>query len=171
MASVKLFPGGYAPDNTGTNNAAGTVTDEISPAVQTAGTPKVTQLKLLLSSGTQEHWMFQLQLPPTYTSGGTLRGKFKMASAITGNIEVISGQASTTDLSSNDNSLVFTALDATGAIAVPGTLGQIKEFTLALTTTGMAANRKCIIFVGRRITVSGNATGNMELLSLNLEFS
>lgn len=168
---IDLLNTGIGTDNSGTNNNAAYIGYEVSPAVQTAGTPKVTQTKINFVSTGNTFWTFNYQIPAEYTSGGTLRGKFKMASATTGNVEWRAGQVSTIDLSTNDNSLAFAASDTTGSVSVPGTLGHVKEFTITLTTTNMLANRKMALFIGRDTSVGSNATGDAELVSLAFEFS
>lgn len=169
---LNLFPGGLAPDGSGTGNNTAALSYEVSGAAQTANTPKVTQLKLLFDGATDEHWLFSLLLPGDYASGGTLRGKVKFTSAVTGNAIMKASQKATIDSSTDDDALAFVAAVLSAAIAAPATQGQVVEFTVALTTTDMAANRKCVIFIGRDPdNASDTITTDLELLALNFEYT
>jgi hypothetical protein len=170
MGIYTLFPGGTGPDNTGTGNNSAALTYEVSTGTQTTNTPKATQLKLLFDAATDSHWMFSLIIPSTYVSGGTLRGKFKMASATSGNIIMKASQITVSD-TAQDNASVFPAPASSGAVAVPGTAGAIAQFTITLPTTNFSPNRKCVIFIGRDADDAGDtATGNLELTNLNFEY-
>ncbi|MGD9714927.1 MAG: hypothetical protein AB7V46_23130, partial [Thermomicrobiales bacterium] len=134
----------------------------------------VAQQKLLFDGGsTDEYWLFSFQLPADYGSGGTLRGIFKMTSANSGNISMSGSIVCSANTSSDDDGLAYNTVATTGAVSVPGTQGQTKEFTLALTTTGMAAQRSCKAFIGRDAsdTTNDTATGDLELVNLNLEYT
>lgn len=169
---IELFPGGYAPDKSGSGNQHAGLSYQVSTGVQTANTPKVSQLLLLFDPTIDEHWMFSFLIPGDWASGATLHGVLKCAIAITGNIIMKGGQFSSVDGSTNDLTALFTAADLSAAIAAPGVIGQTVSFTIALTTTGMAINRKCIIFIGRDADhASDTTTGDVELLSLNLEYT
>lgn len=169
---IALFPGGQAPDGSGTVNNAAALSYEVSAASQGSNSPKVSQLKLLFDGATDEHWMFQLLLPGDYASGGTLRGKVKFTSATTGTAIMKAGQVTTTDDSTDDDALAFGTADVSSSISAPGTQGRTAEFTIALTTTGMAAGRKCVIFIGRDPdNASDDIATDLELLALNLEYT
>jgi len=168
---INLFPGGVAPDGSGTGNNTAALSYEVSTGTQTSNTPKATQLKLLFDAATDEHWLFSFMLPGDYASGGTLRLKAKMTSATTGNVVMKAGQVTDIDSSTADGSKVFAAGDVSAATAVPATAGQTFEITITLTTTDMAANRHCVIFIGRDAdNVNDTATGDLELLSANFEY-
>lgn len=169
---LSLFPGGVGSDGTGTINNAAALSYEVSVAGQTSNTPKATALKLLFDGTTDEHWMFSLLIPGDYSSGGTIRGEGKATSATTGNVIMKAGQVTSVDASSDDDALAFAAGDLSAAIAAPGVQGQTVPFTITLTTTNMAANRQCRIFVGRdadNASDTMNAT-DFEVLSLNFEY-
>lgn len=165
-----LFPGGIAPDGSGSGNNTAALSYEVSGATQTTLTPKTSQLKLLFDASTDEHWMFSFLTPGDYASGGTLRGILKMTSATTGTTGMKGGQVTTVDASTDDDALAFAAADLSASITVPGTQGQTVPFTVALTTTNMAANRKCVMFIGRH-AAGDSATGDAELLGLNFEYT
>lgn len=168
-----LFPGGGPPDATDTGNNPASFTFESSSGTQTANTPKARQAKLLFNADTDEHWEFSFIMPGDYSSGGTLRGVFKMTSATSGTVKWKGGQVSTLDSSTDDDAKVFVAADVASNATVPGTQGQTVSFTIALTMTGASANRHCTIFVGRDADDGTNdtATGDAELLSLTFEYT
>jgi len=171
---LQLFPGGLAPDSSGSGNNAAALSYEVSGAAQGTNSPKAAQMKLLFDAATDEHWLFQFQIPGDYGSGGTLRGRFKMASATSGNIQMKGGQVTSVDSSTDDDALAFGTADLSSVVVVPGTQGQVKEFTIALTDANRAANRKSLIFVGRNADAGGtddDATGDLELLALAFEYT
>jgi hypothetical protein len=169
---LELFPGGCAPDGSGTINNAAALSYEVSTGTQTANTPKATQLKLLFDAATDEHWMFAFQIPGDYASGGTLRGTFKMTSATASDVIWKGGQASSVNSSTAQGAIVFAAGDLATAVTVPGTAGHTIGFTITLTTTNMAVNRHMELFIGRDADNAGDtATGDAELLSLNFEYT
>lgn len=171
-AYVQLFPGGVGADNTGSGNNSAALSMDVSTGTQTTNTPKATALKLLFDATTDEHWLFNLLTPGDYASGGTLRGVAKFTSATTGNAIMKAGQVSSTDASTDDDAVVFAAGDLSASIAAPGTQGQTVSFTIALTATNMAANKTMRLFIGRDPDhASDTAIGDLELLSLNLEYT
>ncbi|HUS95672.1 MAG TPA: hypothetical protein VMX97_02915 [Hyphomicrobiaceae bacterium] len=169
---INLFPGGIAPDGSGTVNNTAALSYEVSAATQTSNTPKATQLKLLFDGTTDEHWLFSFLLPGDYSSGGTLRGKAKFTTATTGTAVMKGGQVTSVDGSTDDDALVFAAGDVSSAISAPGTQGWTVGFTIALTATNMAANRKIVVFIGRDPdNGSDDITTDLELLALNFEYT
>lgn len=169
--TIILFPGGVGPDGTGSGNDSAALTMDVSAGTQTTNTPKATALKLAFGDAVDQHWMFNFLLPGDYASGGTLRGKLKMETATTGNVIMKAGQVTTIDGSTDDDAVVFAAGDLSAAIAAPGTQGQTVEFTIALTATNMAANRKIALFIGRdQDNGSDTMTGKAELVGLNFEY-
>lgn len=169
---VGLFPGGHAPDGSGSGNNSAAIQYAASGGSQTANTPKASQLSLRFDDATDEHWLFQFKIPADYVSGGVLRGKCKFISATTGNAIMKAGQVTTIDSSTDDDALVFVAGDLSAAIAAPGTQGQVKEFTVTLTATNMAAGRKCEMFIGRDAdNGSDTASGDLQLLTLDFEYT
>jgi hypothetical protein len=169
---IQLFPGGTGTDGTGSGNNTAALSVEVSAATQTTNTPKVTQQKLLFDGATDEHWTFQIQIPGDYASGGTLRGVVKFTSATSGTARMKAGQVTTVNSSTDDDALVYVAADLSGDITAPGTQGQSVQFTIALTTTNMAANRKCCLFIGRDPDHANDTiTTDLELVSLMLEYT
>lgn len=169
---IVLFPGGVGPDNTGSGNNSAALSMDVSTGTQTTNTPKATALKLLFDGATDEHWTFSLQTPGDYVSGGTLRGHVKFTSATTGTAVMKAGQVSTTDSSTDDDATVFVAADVSGSISAPGTQGQTVEFTIALTTTNMGAEKLLRVFIGRDPdNASDDIATDLELMDLNLEYT
>lgn len=169
---LPVFPGGVAPDGSGSGNNTAALSYEVSAASQTTNSPKATQLKLLFDGTTDEHWLFQFMLPGDYSSAGTLRGTVKFTSATSGTAIMKGSQVSTVNSSTDDDALTFATVTTSGSITAPGTQGQTVEFTITLTTTNMAANRKIIVFIGRDPdNASDTITTDLELLSLNFEYT
>ena len=169
---LNLFPGGLAPDGSGTVNNTAALSYEVSGAGQTSNTPKATQLKLLFDGTTDEHWLFSFLLPGNYASGGTLRGTVKFTTATSGTAVMKAGQVTSIDSSTDDDALAFVAADESSAISAPGTQGQTIGFTIVLTATNMAANRKIVVFIGRDPdNASDDIATDLELLGLNFEYT
>ena len=168
---ILLFPGGTAPDGTGSVNNTSALSYEVSTGTQTTNTPKRSILKLLFDGTTDEHWLFSLLNPGDYASGGTLRGKVKFTSATSGTAIMKGGQVSTIDSSTDDDAAVYAAADLSASITAPGTQGQTVEFSIALTTTNMLANRHISLFIGRDPDhASDTITTDLELIDLNFEY-
>lgn len=174
MATVSIplpIPGGLAPDNSGTVNVPATPAMVVSSGTQTTNTPKVSYINLLFDQSTDEHWMWQFQMPGDYVSGGTLR--LVWGSAVTtgdviwkGGIEIAT--ASSTDL----DAAIFNAADAAAASTVPGTVGHVKETTITLTMTGAGANLACVVFIGRDADAAGDtAAGDAALFAATFTYA
>ena len=170
--TISLFPGGIAPDGSGAGNNTAALSYEVSTGTQTANTPKVSQLKILFDGVTDEHWLFSGLMPGDYASGGLLRGIVKFTSAITGNAVMKGGVYASVNGSTDDDAGVFAAADLSAAIAAPATQGQTVEFTITLTATNVAANRKVVFFVGRDPdNASDDITTDLELTAMNFEYT
>jgi hypothetical protein len=167
---VHLYPGGYGTDGTGSGNDSATVAYETSTGTQTTNTPKVQQQVLVFPTTPDQHWLFSLQLPHNYSSGGTLRGTVRITNT-TNNIVMKAGQVCSTNDTTDDTTTIFTAADLSSAFGTDSTL-QLQTFTITLTTTGMVADRKCVIFIGRDTdNASDTNAGDARLASLDLEFT
>lgn len=171
---IELFPGGEAPDGSSGNAAAAFTVEKCSGSPPTDA-PNVHQAKLLFDGATQDEcWLFSLILPADFSLSTTplLRGVCKFTSATSGTAIMKAGQQSTTNGSTDDDAAAFAAKDVSASISAPATQGQTVEFTINLTTTGMAANRKCVIFIGRDYdNASDTITTDLELLGLVLEYT
>lgn len=165
-----LFPGGFAPDGSGSGNNTAALSYEVSTGTQTTNTPKVSRLKLLFDPTTDEHWEFQFKMPGNYASGGTLRGQIGVNAVSPGNVIM---KAGISESSGNRTDDLFLAADVSSAIAMPATANQGTEFTITLTMTSIAANDEVVVFGGRDAdnasdTVNSN---DAELTSLNFEYT
>jgi len=168
---VNVFPGGVGPDNATASQSAA-LSYDASATAGSGNVPKSYAMKLLFDATTDEHWMFNLLLPADYASGGTLRGVAKFTSAVANAAIMKAGQVTTVDGSTDDDATSYAATDLSSSVTAPGTQGQTVSFTIALTTTNMAANRLCRLYIGREPdNASDTATGDLELLSLNLEYT
>jgi hypothetical protein len=120
----------------------------ISSAGQTTNAPKASYMGLLFDPTTDEHWMWQFNLPGDYSSGGTVRltwsNKGVSANGVTWKGATAIGVVGTTDM----DAIVFdTVVTANGTPST--TTGITTQTTIALTMTNAAANRPIIIMVGR----------------------
>ena len=168
-AYLNLFPGGVAPDGSGTGNNTAALSYVVSTGTQTTNTPKVTFLELLFDATTDEHWLFSFYMPGDYASGGTLRGAIKSATVSAGNAIMKGGISPQTGAVNDD---IFNAVDLSAAIALPATAEQEIEFTITLTMTGVGANEHVVIFIGRDPdNASDTATGDVKLVALNFEYT
>ncbi|MCR4300212.1 MAG: hypothetical protein NUV51_01235 [Sulfuricaulis sp.] len=167
---LNLFPGGVAPDGSGTGNNTAALSYEVSTGVQTTNTPKVTRHKLLFDPTTDEHWMFQFKMPGDYASGGTLRGQIGVNAVSPGNVIMKAGISESIGNRTDD---VFLAADLSSAIAMPATANQGTEFTIPLTMTNIAANDEVVIFIGRDANNASDTvnSNDVELTSLNFEYT
>lgn len=165
--------GAIPADGTGSGNNPAIARVEVSGAAQTANTPKTTQLKWLFSDAEDRHLMWGGVLPENYSSGGTLKGKVKFASATAGTAVLKAGVAFTIDGSTDDDALTFAAANSSGTIAAPGTQGQTVAFSITLTMTNAAAERKFILFLGRDPdSLDDTVVGDLELIGpLRLEYT
>jgi hypothetical protein len=164
-------PGNVAPDGSGTGNIPAAPEKVVSTGTQTTNTPKLSYVQLLFDQSTDEHWMWAFPLPGDYVSGGTVRLLWG-AKVTTGNVIWKAG-INSTDLSSEDmDAAVFVAADAAAASAVPGTVGHVKETTIALTVTGLTATEPVVVFVGRDADAGGDtAAGDAALVGLTFEYT
>ena len=169
-AYIQLFPGGFAPDGSGTGNNTAALSYEVSTGTQTTNTPKVSRMKLLLDPTTDEHWMFQFKMPGDYSSGGTLRGQIGVGAVSPGDVIMKAGISESTGNRTDD---VFLAGDVSSAIAMPATANQGTEFTIPLTVTSIAANDEIVVFIGRDADNASDTVNadDVELTSLNLEYT
>lgn len=137
-----LFPGGYGPTGGANNESA---VPEFSEATgHTANTPKPNRPRLSFSPTVDQHWMFDLQIPDDYASGGIVRGRIS-TSASTGTVVMKTGLCKSTGSDVDD------AFSATvNTTNVPITVANQREpFTINLPMAGIAANDDVTIFIGR----------------------
>lgn len=143
------IPGGIPPDGSGSGNKAAALAPVVSSGSQTTNTPKATQWRLKFDPTTDEHWMWGVQVPGDYASGGTLKLRFG-SDATTGNVVWKAGVA-LADITANTDtdSFVFIAGDVSSATAVHATSGALVAVDITLTVTSVAAGDGIVIFIGR----------------------
>lgn len=153
---------GISPDGSGTGNNPATPEKVISSGAQTSNTPKLSYYHLLFDQSTDEHWMWSFRLPSDYASGGAVVLTWG-AKVTTGNVIWKTGINSIDPSAEDADAAVFNAADLSSATAVPGTTEHLKETSISLTVTGLAAGELVILFVGRDAdngsdTAAGDAT-------------
>lgn len=142
-----------------------------SGGVATTNTPAVTYQQLAFNDTTDQTAQWTFRLPADYLSGGSIFIKFG-AAANTGNVVMKAGQAASTDGSTAWPNAVFAAGDLSATTAVPGTVGQTKELSWALTMTGVAANRLITLFLGRDAdNAADTAVGNVNVIAVEFEYT
>lgn len=164
---IPLFPGGVLPDGT-TNNLPADITYEL---LGTA-TPKVTRIMAAFDAAADEHLLFEFILPSDWASGGTLRGKFKMAGAQGAATDVV-WKASAAGVADGSAEPTTWNTEATATVSVANDAADVvREFSIALTTTNFAANRKVTIYLGRDAdNAADDATGDAELTAMTFEYT
>jgi len=142
------IPGGIAPDGSGTVNIAATPEVMISSGTQTTNSPKVTRIWLLMDPTTDEAWMWSFTLPGDYASGGTIRATFSTKGTSANGITLKGAAAiQVTGTTDSDAAVFDTVVTANGTPST--TQGIQTQITLALTMTNAAANRPCVLMLGR----------------------
>lgn len=173
MATSRLIlpvPAPFVPDGSGSGNAPAGWEKIVSPTAQTTNTPKLTYYHNLFDPATDEHVMWTFQLPGDYASGGTVR--LLWGSKVTTGDVLWKAGIEIADPSSTDiDAATYNAADTAAASTVPGTVGQYKETTIALTMTGATAGDWVGLFVGRDADAAGDtAAGDACLVAASFEY-
>lgn len=152
----------------------GATADVTSPAgCEYFNNTGVTMKRWLFDAATDEFIHFQFVIPD-YASALVVRAKFAMTSATTNNIVVQAGLMAVTpgDSAAIDTGSLDT-LNASSATAVGGTAGYMKDVTITMTNVdSLAAGDQVFLKFGRDAdNASDNATGDMELYGLTLEYT
>lgn len=167
-----LLPIGAAtlPDGTASNLFPGVVR-----AKSSGSAPGVYFLQANFDASNLEWFTWSFRMPSDYDSAPTLKIQFKMASATTGNVIVVGRVAAITPGDATDaDAKVFGSANTSAATAVPATTaGKIGEISLALSTNdSLAAGDWVVVYFGRDgASGSDTAAGDLELVSLNLEYT
>lgn len=165
-----LLESATPPNNTAGNIPPETVREVSSGTLTNAPSPTSTYMKF--DASTDEVVMWSRMCPPNWGSGFTVRGKWKAATATSGNVMWKAGLAVLTDGSTDDDAVAFIAVDLSSASAAPSTQGQLKEFTITVTTTGLAANKQYRLFLGRDAdNASDTMTGDAILTAVRWEYT
>lgn len=160
------------PDGSGTINASARPEKLVNSGTQTTNAPKFTMTRWLFDPSTDQHILFTFIMPADYTSGGTLRLKFS-SKGTTNNVIWKGAVAQSTDSSTNIESTntVFDTVTVSAATAVPGTIGQTKEVSFALTGS-YAAGRLTQIMIGRDAdNASDTSTSDAVLEGATFEYT
>jgi len=155
-----------------TSNPA-TLTKITSSGGAVANGPVVTYNVLDFSDSVDQAAMWGFRLPDDYLSGGTLTLLWYHSVATAGNIIWKGGVELVTPSSGVVPASSYNAADVAAAVAVPGTVGQFKETSIALTMTGAAAGRYASLFLGRDADAGGDtATGGVgRVLGAQLSYT
>ena len=151
MATSRIplpIPGGIAPDGSGSGNNPATPEVMVSSAGQTTNAAKATTIWLLFDPATDEHWLWALELPGDYVSGGTLRLTWSTKGTST-NAVYWKGAAAIGVVGTTDMDAIAFDTVVLGNGAGASTQGVTTQTTIALTMTNAAANRPMILMVGR----------------------
>ena len=135
-------------DGTGSNNTPAGYEVVVSSGSQTSGTPKLTYDRYVFGQSADTFVVGHFRVPDDYASGGAIG--FEWGSDVTsGNVRWIAGMEPFDVSSTETDAAVFNAADAASAASVPGTIGQVKNTEVTLTTTGITAGEVVAVFVGR----------------------
>ena len=135
-------------DGSGTINTPAGFEVVVSTGSQTSGTPKLTYKRFVFNQTSDTFLAGLMRVPDDYASGGAIG--FEWGSDVTsGNVRWIAGMEPFDVSSTDTDAAVFNAADAASAASVPGTIGQVKNTEVTLTTTGITAGEVVAVFVGR----------------------
>lgn len=125
----------------------------------------------LFDGTTDELLLWTFRVPQDYSSAMTLKAQYSMASATTNVVALRTEVMATADGEDIDTDNLA-AVEATADATVPGTAGLMDEISDALGTPTIAAGDYMCIRLGRENGTSGtNATGDLELWAVTLEYT
>lgn len=160
--------GAILPDGSGTGNNPPQPLRVVSSGSQTSNAPKVTNVEWSFDAAADEALIWSFLVPSNYGSGGTIRGRYRMASATTGMVVWKASEAGAEQSSEVADALSFDA-PSTVSSAVAGTLGQIKEFEIEVGV--WAAGALQFLMLGRDADdVGDTATGDAILVGAVFEY-
>ena len=172
--TIQFLPGAaILPDGT---------TSNLPPAIQrtkSSGTaPAVYFLQLAFDAAQLEWaaWQFVMPADANATPNPVLVIKYKMVSAVTGNVIMIGRLATfTPGTDSTDfDAKVFAAANTSAATAVPATTaGRIGEISITMTNAdSIAAGDVCVLYVARDgASGSDTASGDLEMVEAVLTYT
>jgi hypothetical protein len=137
-----------------------------------AGTYKPEFTKLSFDAAAIEGKIWTGRVPRGYGSTLTVNGVFYMASATSGNVVLAAQIACVSDADASVDAKAFaTANSAT--VAVPGAAKTAKAFSITMTNADSIAAGDFFSLVFYRDATNGSdtATGDMELIALDMYFS
>lgn len=165
---VPLFPA-----SSGLTAASG-LTAPASAQVQSsgAGTYKPEFTKLSFDAAAIEGKMWTGRVPRGYGSTLTVDGVMYMASATSGNVVLAAQIACVSDADVSVDAKAFAVYNS-AIVSVPGAAKTAKTFSITMTNADNIAPGDFFSLVFYRDATNGNdtATGDMELIALDLYFS
>ena len=127
---------------------------------------------LLFDGTTDELCLWHFRMPENYASGLTIYVQYSMASATTNNVAIrteVMAIAEDEDIDTDGFSSVEASADDTVPATTAGNRGEISD---ALGTPTVAAGDYISLRFGRENATSGtNATGDMEVWAVSLEYT
>ncbi len=154
-----------------TSNPAVVSSLQASTASVTTNTPAVSWYRLEFDQSTDQTAAWNFRVPSDWLSGMTIVIKWAAAVA-SGNVVWKAGLSIDTDGSTDHRARTYVAGDLSSVVAAPTTLGQTKETSWALTTTGLTAGMLVSIFLGRDADNGSDTTaGTSYVLAAELNYS
>lgn len=159
-------PGGVPPSGV---QACGQkpVTSSSTPANGAAA----RHVRLQFDQTTDEHWLWVARVPRDWVSGGAVKVRWG-ADVTSGNVVWKASLAPVVDSSDDLDGLTTNTVGTAAASAVPGTSGQTKETSVTVDTTDVAAERMCVLMVGRDAGDAGDtAAGDAWVVGVAFEYT
>ena len=138
--------GATLPDASGSTNDPAVPVIRVSGGTQTANTPKVTWFEWQFASSQDQHVMWTFRIPGDYSTGGTLRFKWKPDAASTSLCIWKAAVAVSTDGGGTDQNPTFSAIAV--VCSTVGVAFQLAEKSIALTMTNAGANDRMTLMFG-----------------------
>lgn len=138
-----------------------------------ASAPGIYFLQLAYDTTTEEWACWSFRMPADYVSTPVAKIQYKAASATSGGVAWDVRLSATSDGDSQDVDAQDFGSANVGTATVPGTAGHLDEVSVALTNDdGLAAGDFVVIRVARAVANgSDTATGDAELVAINIEYS
>lgn len=137
-----------------------------------AGTNKPEFWTLDFDAAASEGRIWNGRVPRGYGSTLTVQGTFIMASATSGNVVLAAQIACVSDTDASVTAKVY-ATENTSTVAVPGSAGTAKAFSITMTNADSIAAQDwySVCFYRKGADGSDTATGDLRLLVLDAYFS
>jgi hypothetical protein len=147
--------------------------ERISTGTPASGVPKLVELVFQFDATAQEYLVWKGNIPPGYAGGAvTAVVDWSMLSATTGNVRLSVALGVVVPDSTDGRALVTPAPTISADLAVPSTLGQVKQTRLTLTgLTNVAAGRKFLVALSLYAGSASSAAGDRVLEAITLEFA
>lgn len=154
------------------SNAPGAATIT-SAAAATTNAYQVEITVLDFDPTTDEATGFGFRVPSDYSSGGTVIVQWLCTGATTGDVvlktSIYVATASSSDI---DTLSAFNTVDLFATETVPGTAGQFKTSSKALTSPGLAAGRYALLMIGRDANnAADTCTSDIRVLTCSFQYT